>query len=267
MERHVRIHTNDRPFICVVCSKRFTRKEHVLSHMKSHIDTLPFECLVCSNRFYTRENCGKFQETFEPNAQFEEASYHCSMCPFTSLMKHILDKHIQTHSKKYTFVCEVCYKRYQSNRDLEVHHRSHSGERPFVCTVCYKGFSHKGHQKVLHSTSKSLPWKNVSFSSILTTSIRNHELNPNLTIPFPSSGGQSCTDQMKQDLHLWTHTKPVTYNCSICQKTFNRKDNLKVHYRIHSGERPFRCTVCNKGFNTKQNMQSHFFSYHKMPSF
>ncbi|GFY77604.1 hypothetical protein TNIN_80301 [Trichonephila inaurata madagascariensis] len=274
LDKHMQTHSKKYTFACEVCYRRFQSNRDLEVHLRSHSGERPFVCTICSKGFSHKGNfkvhlmahnssyqyCGNFQNTFKPNTQFEEANYHCSMCPFSSPMKHILDKHEQTHSKKYTFACKVCYKRFQSNRDLEVHLRSHSGERPFVCTICSKGY-----QRVLDSTSKTLPRKNVSFSSIFTTSAKNYQLyKPHSIIPFPSSiGEQNCSDQIKQNPNLWTRTKAVAYTCSLCQKSFSRKDNLKVHYRIHKDECPFQCTVCNKGFHTKQNMQMHILRNHE----
>ncbi|KAJ0062370.1 hypothetical protein NL108_010979 [Boleophthalmus pectinirostris] len=38
------------------------------------------------------------------------------------------------------------------------------------------------------------------------------------------------------------------HQCSICLKRFASNRNLKIHFRLHSGERPHSCSVCNKTF-------------------
>ncbi|XP_033837869.1 zinc finger protein 90-like [Periophthalmus magnuspinnatus] len=38
------------------------------------------------------------------------------------------------------------------------------------------------------------------------------------------------------------------HQCSICLKRFARNRNLKIHLRLHSGERPHSCSFCNKTF-------------------
>lgn len=36
--------------------------------------------------------------------------------------------------------------------------------------------------------------------------------------------------------------------CTVCNQNYSRKDNLRVHQRVHSGERPFKCRYCGQLF-------------------
>lgn len=45
--------------------------------------------------------------------------------------------------------------------------------------------------------------------------------------------------------------------CKECGKTFNRKDNLKRHMTVHTGEKPFQCKECDQGFTDKSNLKVH----------
>ncbi|XP_062524218.1 homeotic protein spalt-major isoform X5 [Bombyx mori] len=49
--------------------------------------------------------------------------------------------------------------------------------------------------------------------------------------------------------------------CSICYKTFACNSALEIHYRSHTKERPFKCTVCERGFSTKGNMKQHMLTH------
>ncbi|XP_072488294.1 sal-like protein 1 isoform X2 [Notamacropus eugenii] len=49
--------------------------------------------------------------------------------------------------------------------------------------------------------------------------------------------------------------------CDICGKTFACQSALDIHYRSHTKERPFICTVCNRGFSTKGNLKQHMLTH------
>ncbi|XP_005100107.1 zinc finger and BTB domain-containing protein 11 [Aplysia californica] len=170
--------------------------------------------------------------------------------------------------------CNLCEKNFKNESLLKKHIRNfHSGEGGYSCSVCHLVCStQKLLQKHMTQSHKSgnKPAPNVieQRTSLKSSSVRKmrNQLSATGTRERKSVSGrlQKVTDSKnvcEQPQEVLTEKSGDKQNgnltCQICSRTFARAANLKLHMRVHTGERPYTCDTCGKTFARSDHLKNH----------
>ena len=133
MKSHQRAHTNDRPFHCSHCDKKFKDSTDLKTHIRlKHTGEKPYKCDECREAFPRRD--------------------------------YLKSHKYKNHATELPQNCNVCKYSCEKKMTMEIHKRSHTGEKPFQCETCPQWFSSKS--GVLSHTKKIHLWLFYIFRNI-----------------------------------------------------------------------------------------------------
>ncbi len=51
LTRHLRTHSREKPFVCNICNKGYSRISYLKMHLRTHTDEKPIVCEICNKGF------------------------------------------------------------------------------------------------------------------------------------------------------------------------------------------------------------------------
>lgn len=211
LEKHLLLHTTERPHPCPNCQKMFKSQRAIRIHSVFCSGQTPFLCTECGKGFPHRTNLVQHQ------VRHKEKAFSCGQCPSKFYTKGSLKSHMVTHTKERNFNCETCGSRFTMKHALVKHMRTHLGqrERPYLCDVCNLSFTNRDHlRRHLRTHTGEKPYKCTHCDRAFT----------------------QTNDLVK---HSKTHFGDKPYKCDRCDADFRLLTELRNHYKVHyqSGEK------------------------------
>ncbi|XP_037549000.1 sal-like protein 3 [Nematolebias whitei] len=248
--------SSEEPFFkhkCRFCAKVFGSDSALQIHLRSHTGERPFKCNICGNRFSTKGN-------LKVHFQRHKDKYpHVHMNPFP--VPEYLDN-VPTSSGIP----------YGMSVPPEKPASSWLDSKPVVATltanVCLPLSSAGSDEPVSVTASvqsyQAAPGECVSVSPNYRGSEGRFspisDSNPSPVSCCPSlMDSMQTSETLKLQQLVENIDKKITdpNQCTLCHRVLSCQSALKMHYRVHTGERPFRCKVCGRAFTTKGNLKTH----------
>ncbi|KAJ2939988.1 hypothetical protein O0L34_g6697 [Tuta absoluta] len=240
------------PMQCQFCEKVINTPSYYKIHLRTHSGERPFKCYICGRGFITSSKMHRHVLTHpeyrdgeaEAKADIGEETVKAEVGDNEELKEEVKQEDGEdgkNKKKRKTKKGKTAAVKSPLDYDKTKGYKKYR-KRPHACPYCNKRFLHLDTLDVHKKTHEG---------QVVV-------LKCNFCL-------EEMADEEALRSHEATHTGPRPYSCTICNRTYTKKETMIYHRKTHSGggskSTLFICDICSKSFNAQCKLQRHIVSH------
>ncbi|VDO93237.1 unnamed protein product [Soboliphyme baturini] len=234
---------------CYLCGLMFSLPQPLQSHMTARhsFSDRPYDCSLCDQKFFFRAELeNHIHSEHSSDAERSDQKFICCFCGQCFSTLAVLQCHMNecpsnckqsdvtiTNNSSPNVTANLTTKRNIPNKKTPAGYSSAVGSHP--CPHCPKVFN-----SLNAVQGKRLRPRHFSYVDRYLQRTR-----------FAFLG------------HSHVHMSVKIHHCGKCKKVFPTAAKLRNHQRQHNGDKPFPCDLCGRFFSRKDNLKVHMKIHYK----